>query len=266
MLIEVGLFAQDRTVDISETTAHPSANGVRQTASGIESLSQQGRIAVGTNAPKKNFEWHSSWDGWDGLHFEVANKTQLGRSLTNAFDLWPVELKEVKMSGKIGGKLAVDGATYATGSQFQGFDAGAELRRARIYAKGDCILLLPVSYQIEIGYIPNQFYIEESYLLFRDIKYLGDLKLGQYQTPMGLVTYGSSRDMTFMEPASVLQALAPGVNAGLQIDDPSRSTNDVGFWTVHRRRWQTRRRDQGFRTSGWTNYGTSHLPPRTGEA
>jgi hypothetical protein len=31
-------------------------------------------------------------------------RTLLGQSLTNAFDLWPVELKEVKLSGKIGGK------------------------------------------------------------------------------------------------------------------------------------------------------------------
>jgi phosphate-selective porin OprO/OprP len=244
--IEAGLFAQDQAVGNSATKTNSSANSVVQAESGPESLRQQNPIAVGTNspvlgaagsatnAPKKNFEWQYSWDGWDGLHFEVANKTLLGRSLTNAFDLWPVELKEVKMSGKIGGKLAVDGAAYAAGNQFQGFDAGAEVRRARLYAKGDCMLLLPVSYQIEIGYIPNQFYIEESYLLFRDIKYFGDLKLGQYQAPMGLVTYGSSRDMTFMEPASVLQALAPGVNAGLQVGRPvvdQRMTWALGLFT-----------------------------------
>jgi phosphate-selective porin OprO/OprP len=204
----------------------------RGNAHEISELDPQPRTLVGTNtplvsdagsatnAPKKNFEWQSSWDGWDGFHFEVANKTVLGRSLTDTFNLGPLELKEVKMNGKIGGKLAVDGAAYATARQFQGFATRAEVRRARIYTAGDCVLLLPVSYEIEIGYIPHQFYIEESYLLFRDIKYLGDLKLGQYQAPMGFVTYGSSRDMTFMEPASALQALAPGVNAGLQVGRP----------------------------------------------
>ena len=114
------------------------------------------------------------------------------------------------MSAKIGGKLAVDAAAFMTGTNFDGFDDGAEVRRARIYAKGDCLLLLPVSYQIEVGYIPNEFYIEESYLAFKNLPRLGVLKAGQYQAPMGLDVINSARDIAFMEPAAPLQALAPG--------------------------------------------------------
>ncbi|HMO66767.1 MAG TPA: porin, partial [Verrucomicrobiota bacterium] len=74
--------------------------------------------------------------------------------------------------------------------------------------------------EIEIGYIPDHFYIENSYLMFRDVGFLGDLQLGQFQTPMTLENSGSSRDMLFMEAATPLQALAPGVNAGFQVGRP----------------------------------------------
>ena len=45
-------------------------------------------------------------------------------------------------------------------------------------ARGDCLLLLPVSYELEIGYIPGQFYIENSYLAFRNIDWIDELKIG----------------------------------------------------------------------------------------
>ena len=48
--------------------------------------------------------------------------------------------------------------------QLQGLDDHIEVRRARLFARGDCLLVLPVSYQIEAGYVPNQFYIQESYV------------------------------------------------------------------------------------------------------
>jgi len=108
------------------------------------------------------------------------------------------------------------------------------LRRARLYAQGDCLLLLPVSYQFEIGYIPHEFYIEESYLSFKPIPYIGELKTGQFQAPMGLEVITSTRDLAFMEPAAPMQALAPGVNAGLQIGHPifnERATWTLGFFT-----------------------------------
>ncbi len=220
---------------------------------GPERLKQQVRITVETNttpasvssngvAPKeKSFQWGAKWSGWDGLHLDLSQKTPIKdpladlrekTELTNAPKVF--HLEELKMSGKIGGKFAVDAATYVTGKEFTGFDSGVELRRARIYAKGDCLLVLPVSYQLEVGYIPNQFYIEESYLAFKNISYIGEMRLGQYQAPMGLDVINSSRDITFMEPAAPLQALAPGVNAGLQIGRPflqERATWTLGFFT-----------------------------------
>jgi Phosphate-selective porin O and P len=228
----------------------PFTNSLSPAGSGPEALKHQVRITVETNAvpggaatnrvaPKeKFFNWKSPWEGWDGLHLELTRKTLLGhflpgvtnveqeslRKLTGGLSLgtntYRLRLEEDKMTAKIGAKFAVDGAAYVTGQQFQGFDAGVEVRRARVYAQGDCILVLPVSYELEIGYIPNQFYIENSYVAFKNIPWIGELKVGQYQAPMSLDMITSSRDITFMEPAAPLEALAPGVNAGIQIGQP----------------------------------------------
>ena len=248
----------------SGAPAHSSSNSVPEPGGDPKRLKQQTRVTVETNAvpvgittnavpgKEKSFAWDFSWQGWDGLHLGLTRKTLLGQfvpgvtnveqiSLTHSIGLSAYEttnyflrLEEARMAAKIGGKLALDAAGYATGSQFQNFDDHFEVRRARIYAKGDCLLIFPVSYQFEVGYIPNQFYIEESYLAFRNLPWLGELKIGQYQAPMGLDVITSSRDITFMEPAAPIQALAPGVNAGLQIGRPffdQRMTWKLGLFT-----------------------------------
>ena len=216
-------------------------------------LKQQVRITVETNAPPgldatnavtpkaKTFNCYAGWKGWDGLHLAVSQQTRLDdplaatRAMVLGAETGPIlRLEELKMTAKIGAKFALDGAAFVTGDTFTDFDNGVELRRARIYAKGDCLLVLPVSYQLEIGYIPNEFYIEESYLAFKDIPWIGEFKAGQYQAPMGLDVVTSSRDITFMEPAAPLQALAPGVNAGTQMGRPvldQRATWRLGLFT-----------------------------------
>ena len=226
-----------------------SSNSVAEVGSGPENLKQHTRIvvetnqpptagqSVDTNQPAKSSAWSSRWKGWDGLYFSLERKTLLGREFESVTNVRAVHLEETRMAGKLGAKFAVDAAAYATSAEFTGFDAGVELRRARLYAKGDCLLLVPVSYELEIGYIPGSFYIENSYLEFHNLgflDFLGSLKVGQYQVPMSLVNYGSSRDMMFMESASPLEALAPGVNAGVQVGQPvfgQRVTWALGLFT-----------------------------------
>jgi phosphate-selective porin OprO/OprP len=215
----------------------------------LERLKKEARITAETNAlpvsgsaPKeKSSRWKMTWQGWNGLHYEWSTETRIDdpfaevrRNILGTKAYQAFHLEQLKLSGKIGGKLAVDAAGYVTGKELQDFDSGVEVRRARLYAQGDCLLLLPVSYQLEIGYIPDEFYIEESYLRFRPIPYIGELRIGQYQAPMGLEVVSSTRDISFMEPAASMQALAPGVNAGIQIGRPvfnERATWALGFFT-----------------------------------
>jgi phosphate-selective porin OprO/OprP len=138
------------------------------------------------------------------------------------------------MTAKIGGKFAVDAATYITGDQFKGFDPGSELRRAFIYANGDCLLLIPVSYSIQIGYNANQFFLDESYLKFDNVLEIADVKAGGFKAPMSLDQMTSSRDVTLMEPAAPTQALAPGNSSGFLISQTvfdQRATWGVGLFT-----------------------------------
>jgi hypothetical protein len=209
------------------------------TSPGPRSSGEASWITLETNAPPalgpaperpdgdRGARWDSSWAGWDGWHVAVTRRARFEDPFAAARG-WlhgtnparAVHLDEVRMSAKIGGKFAVDGAAFVTDPEWDDFDAGVELRRARLFARGDCLLVLPVSYQIEVGYIPEQFYLEESFLSFKDIPWIGEIKAGQYQAPMGLDVITGSRDITFMEPAAPLQALAPGVNAGVQIGRP----------------------------------------------
>jgi phosphate-selective porin OprO/OprP len=236
-----------------QSAPQPSSRSVSEHEGGPARLKQQVCVTVETNVPpagvatnvvapkEKSFQWKFSWENWNGLHFDLSQRTPLTNPLaevrariegTNAFLVF--HLEELKLSGKIGAKLAVDAAAYETTKGFPAIDNGVEVRRARLYARGDSILLLPLSYELEIGYVPNQFYIENSYLALRDIPWIGDFKIGQYQAPMGLDAITSSRDTTMMELAAPLEALAPGVNAGIEIGRPvfdQRATWKLGLFT-----------------------------------
>lgn len=202
-------------------------------------------------APGKSFQWRGEWRGWDGFHFDLTRRTLFANWLPAVTNLPPLrpevgwkapeapaqprlDFHETRLTGKIGAKFAVDAAAYVADEDLEDFEAGAEVRRARFYVRGDCQIFLPVSYEIEVGYIPGRFYFENSYLEFRNLGFLGSLKMGQYQAPMSLVNYGSSWDTMFMESAAPIQALAPGVEAGLQFGRPvvgQRMTWAAGLFT-----------------------------------
>jgi phosphate-selective porin OprO/OprP len=249
-VLTAGLFSLPvRAEHKSKPSSLSSSNAVPEVGSGPERLKKQTRMVVttnlpppleqpgDTNKPTKKFEWSAQWKGWNGLHFALERQTLVGQEISDVTNIHHVHLEETRMAGKIGAKFAVDAAAYATGTEFTGFDSGVEVRRARVYAKGDCLLLIPVSYELEIGYVPNSFYIENSFLEFHNLgflDFLGSLKCGQFTVPMSLENYESSRDMMFMEAASPVTALAPGINAGVMVGQPvfnQRMTWALGLFT-----------------------------------
>jgi phosphate-selective porin OprO/OprP len=123
----------------------------------------------------------------------------------------------------------VDGAAYHTTGNLD-IPNDVQLRRGRLIAQGACTLVLPVTYKIELGYIPHKFNLNQAWLESDHIDYIGYIKAGVYQPPMGLDLINSSRDLTFMEPASVLQALAPANEAGIQIGQPV--LHQRGTWVL----------------------------------
>ena len=226
-----------RAADSTNLTVH-ATDDPHPTGEGPTRLEQSTRVVLNTNAPvvtagetnapaQKSFTWRVAWEGWNGLQLEAVQRTpltdpleSLGMTPKGTGPLSYLRLEQVKLSGKFGARLEVDGAAFVTTGDLTGFDPGIQLRRLRVFAGGDCILVLPLSYYIELGYGAGKFYLNQSTLTFPAGKYLGTLQVGQFQAPMGLENITSSRDIAFMEPAAPIQAIAPGIEAGAQIGKP----------------------------------------------
>jgi len=225
----------DEPIGLPTATSISSDESNSPANSELEELKQKSRLVVDTNLPpassnpngapgKKSFSWKFKWQGWEGLYVAISQKTPVhwrhpimreGFGFTNAFPR--ISLEETKMEGRLGARVALDAAAFRTSGNLDGFDDGGQLRRLRVFAKGNCLLLLPVAYELELGYVPGGFYMEDSYVAFENLWQLGELKIGQFQPPMSLEAMASSRDITFMESAAPVEALAPGVNAGFRL-------------------------------------------------
>lgn len=191
-------------------------------------------IAGRTNAPEEGFNWAVEWRGWEGLHLGLSQTTHLKtpremlglKPLTNA----PVlHLDQLKFTVSLGALIEVDGAAYETSGNLD-IANDIQLRRARLIADGGFILLFPFNYRVELGYIPHKFNLNQAWLESEHIDYIGYVRAGVFQPPMGLDVITSSRDLTFMEPATVLQALAPANEAGIQIGQPV--LHERGTWAL----------------------------------
>ena len=123
----------------------------------------------------------------------------------------------IRFSTTINALFEVDAAAYHNSGEPE-FDDGVEFRRARLKAQGDSILLLPLSYKAEVGYLNDTFTLYEARISSSSLfPRIGVLNVGFFGPPMGLDLLTSTRDLTFMEPATPLQALAPGEEVGIQI-------------------------------------------------
>ena len=182
-------------------------------------------------------QWDFSWAA--GLNYEIRQPYEIPAPTESLQRLFG---EEVALRGHIGGKLAVDAAAFASTAPVAGLDNGIEIRRLRLNTVGDATLLLglPITYKIEFQYVQGatggvnssgKFELGDCYLAYKDIPYLGTLYVGNLQTPVGLEGVGSSRDLTFMEPAAVIDALTPGVRGGVMFEHPvfgERMTWSVG--------------------------------------
>ena len=196
-------------------------------------MQEEVRITADTNAPApgastsntgRTFRVEASWRGWEGLHLELNQSTRMANPsgpmlqfLVNTNALPAISLDQVKMTLNLGARIEVDGAAYVTSGKMPDFADDIELRRALFTAQGDCILVFPVSYMIQLGYRPNSFELNKAYLASQEMNYIGSVQVGVFSPPMGLDLITSSRDITFMEPPAPLQAIGPPNETGFQI-------------------------------------------------
>jgi phosphate-selective porin OprO/OprP len=164
---------------------------------------------------KRPFDWDIHWD--QGLRYELGRHVSVG----GADRPIPYHLldDEIKLQGKIGGKLAIDGAGFVT-EGLRPIDGNVLLRRARLYTTGDLSLLVPMFYKFEVSVVNQEFLLEEAYVGFKKVPFVQTVTVGNITTPLGLEAVVSGRDTTFMEVAAPVQAFAPGIRPGVLVGGP----------------------------------------------
>jgi len=193
-------------------------------------------VAPKTPAPEKvPSHWNLEWQGWDGLHYTFyGSRPRGGRAFTDDEETpsFPSLFTDrVKLSGKIGGRVDLDAAFFVNGNGMEPTANIVELRRWRFYTTGDAIFLVPFSYSINVMAVDNyHFVLDDVFLEFRRIPYVGNLRVGSFIPAMSLEASGSSRDATFMEWATPIQGLAPRISSGWQFRRPI--FNERATWSL----------------------------------
>ncbi|MEZ5276158.1 MAG: porin [Opitutaceae bacterium] len=234
--------------------------------------------------PEISSYWRFRWMGWDGIAFEIQENTSIPnppameeKEILSKFSRFSVD--RVKFTAKIGMRIDLDLATFLNGGDAADLGTRMELRRFRILTKGDFLLLFPFLYQLELGYVPHAFYVENMYLAMDQIPILGQVKTGGFSAPMGFENMVSSQWQTFMELDSASAALTPGIEPGVQFNrtfsnnrmtltgglfadgltnDASSASSDYGR-LIGRVTWLARvdEGDDPDRSAGLTHFGAS---------
>ncbi len=167
-------------------------------------------------------EWETDWRGWDGFHYKRIIRFPKGKQVKNKEGVVRLDYSQVAHVGKMGGKLFLDGAGFSGDESAVEKGGDWEVRKARVYAEGNVVLLIPFSYSVEAGFAGGDFHLEDTYFQLEKRPWVGRIRIGQFTAPMGLEATSSSFDNLFMESSGASAALAPGSSVGLMIGKPIR--------------------------------------------
>ncbi len=158
-----------------------------------------------------NFVARMEWDGHVRYVFStrVALPDPLSEGATFLND-------RLQLRGRIGAKLAVDGAVFSSQEGQQPVSDGIQLRTFQILTEGTVGLWLTNQYAVELGLIGGQFYLNKAYWRFVDLPHFGDLTIGYFTVPQTLENIMSFGSLSFMEPSAGTAAFSPGKRAGLE--------------------------------------------------
>jgi phosphate-selective porin len=147
--------------------------------------------------------------------------------------------QESLVEGHVGFRLHVDGAGFVERAGIEPIDDDVQVRRAFLTTNGVVHLLHPVQYNVEVGLLGGQFYLDSAWVMWRDVPWIGTLKLGAFDAPIGFDNLVSSRDRTFMEVAAPIEAFVPSSSPGIQARRTfadGRGSWALGWFTVGQRR------------------------------
>jgi phosphate-selective porin OprO/OprP len=149
----------------------------------------------------------------DGLRYELGSEALLALRQR-------LQAKQTvsPLRGKIGLKLQLDAAAYATGGDLADVPSDAGLRLLRLYTSGSFFLLRPATFklEVEINHEQQTHYLSEAYVEFSEIPVLQRLRVGSFRAPLSLEGYGGSSCTTFLSAAAPTEAFQPGIRYGIQ--------------------------------------------------
>lgn len=158
--------------------------------------------------------------GWDqGPTYELGQRFPVLRSV----DPTGV-IQDVRLRGRIGGKLELDGG-YLAGTAISGDGWKGKVRSARLLTTGDFRYGLDTEYKFEFAVEGSSVLLNDFYLLWRLPRWADTVKVGYFDPPIGLDVLSGSSARPLIEPASPGAALAPGNRSGVEVaghfDHPS---------------------------------------------
>ncbi|MCC6848422.1 MAG: hypothetical protein IT294_07975 [Deltaproteobacteria bacterium] len=146
---------------------------------------------------------------------------------------------EPVIDGRIGVKLHLDAAGFASAGGAEDVPSDVAVRRAFLTSSGVFRLVRPVHYNLEFGFLQRSFYLDSAWLMWRDVPWVGTIRFGALDAPLGFENRMSSRDRTFLEMPAPVQAFVPATSLGLFarrrfLDE--RLSAGLGWYSVGQRR------------------------------
>ena len=163
------------------------------------------------------------WSLGDGLRYEIRR----GLDLPGRVGL-PVD--SVELEGRVGLRLSTDVGGFFPRGEVPDPGTRFEVRRAFLYTTGEFRLLRPVFYKLSAGGIGDRPYWDDLYVGVRDVRWLGTVRVGQFDAPMSLELLSGSSNYQFMEAGSPVQAFASSLKVG--IESHSHRRDGRATWTI----------------------------------
>jgi phosphate-selective porin len=202
---------------------------------------QRGEAAVLAARPKRveaDIGGSLDWRGWQGWHYEgyVRHRHDWKWTDDDKEPSFPsIFLDRLSIQGKFGARVDLDAAAFAPADGLGPVANGVQVRRWRIYTSGEAIAVIPFAYTFSVVAVANNhFVLDDTFLEFKRIPYVGTFKIGAFIPRMGLENSASSREATFMEWSSAVEALGSRISLGGQFSRPvfhERATWSLGFLT-----------------------------------
>lgn len=171
-------------------------------------------------APEPKTELEMGWDDAPTYRLVQRFPTIRGYDPTGL-------VQDVRLEGRIGGSLVLDGGLLGGSAIENRWDG--KVRRLRVSTRGAFTYGFPTEYKVELGIESTRFFLNDFYLRWRPRRFGVDtIRVGYFDPPMSLEALSGSTDRSLPEVAPPVAAFAPGLRGGVEVTG-SFDRPDVGW-------------------------------------